>query len=188
MPNIWTDTYHQIPQQAIPSYVAIALGLAVGILLTHILVPRIAAFLGKQTQNTSLQKHNLPLLLSSVFFTTFGLYIYFRAIEIHVRYLFPESGLFVFTTGSITAIQCTRRYLMDSFPNYIPSINAATSFVSSLSGFILSLFATRLLASNCELAHNILIGATGVVSVTSFILLWYFDERLRRRSRFGGMG
>jgi len=109
----------------------------------------------------------------------------FRSAQTHQPWIAVDIGFAILGAGTVLNFQCITMYVVDTFTLHAASALAAVSFLRSLAGFGFPLFAPPLYNSLGYGLGNTVIAIIGIVlGCPATCLLWYFGERIRRKSRF----
>ena len=76
-------------------------------------------------------------------------------------------------------------YIVDSYPLYAASANAAASVLRNFTALLFPLFAPGMYAKlGYGWGNTVLAGVAVVIGIPLPVYLWYFGARLRERSRW----
>ncbi|MCJ1332201.1 hypothetical protein MMC10_008893 [Thelotrema lepadinum] len=189
-PLLFTGTYHESLGISGLNYISLGLGFWAGAQLCAPLNDRIyrhlKATLGK---GKGRPEFRVPLMLPGSIIIPIGLFIYGWTAQYQTHWIGPNIGAVLFSMGSIIGFQCIQTYLVDSYTRYAASAVGAAAVLRSLFGFGFPLFAPYMYAALGYGWGNSLLGFLAIgLGVPAPVVLWYFGEKMRGRSRFAAGG
>jgi hypothetical protein len=96
---------------------------------------KIYGFLKSRNHGLGLPEHRAPLLIPSAFLIPAGFLWYGWSIEMHLHWIMPNIGAFLFAAGIIMGMQSITSYVVDAYPLYAASATAALTVLRALTGF-----------------------------------------------------
>ena len=127
----------------------------------------------------------MPLMIPFSFLVPIGIFIYGWSAQLHLHWIVPNVGAFIFGMGTIAAFQCVTTYLVDSYTRFAASAIAAVTVLRSLAGFGFPLFAPAMYTALGYGWGNSVVGFAAIcIGFPAPVLLWLFGEKLRKKSKF----
>lgn len=187
---LWTGPYGEPLGIAGLNYLALGLGFWAGAQVCAPLNDRIYRYLkNTRGEGKGRPEFRVPLMFPGALLIPTGLLIYGWTAQHHTHWIAPDIGCVVFSAGCIVCFQCIQTYLVDAYTRYAASAVAAATVLRSLFGFGFPLFAPYMYASLDYGWGNTLLAFLGVgLGVPAPIMLWYFGQKLRERSKFAAGG
>jgi len=194
-PALWTGAppagYGQSVGVGGLNYISLGLGFSLGTQLTAPLNDRLYRRLKARNAGVGRPEFRVPLMLPGALVAPLGLFLYGWAAQFadRVHWIVPNIGACVFATGTIVGFQCVQIYLVDSYTRYAASALAAATVLRSLAGFGFPLFAPTMfqalgLGWGCSLLGFVALG----LGVPAPLVLWFYGQKLRARSKFAAGG
>ena len=189
-PLLFTGVYHETLGISGLNYISLGIGFWAGAQICAPLNDRIYRRLKATRGNgKGRPEFRVPLMLPGSFITPIGLFIYGWTAEYRTHWIAPNIGALLVAMGSIICFQCIQTYLVDSYTRYAASAVGAAAVLRSLFGFGFPLFAPYMYARLGYGWGNSLLGFLGIgLGVPAPIVLWYFGEKMRARSKFAAGG
>lgn len=131
----------------------------------------------------------IPMLLVTCLFLPTGLFLYGWSAERHFHWIVPNIGAAIMSCGVIVAFQCIQTYVVDAYTRYAASAIGAVTVLRSLAGFGFPLFAPTMYNNLGYGWGNSLLGFVALgIGIPAPILLWFYGEALRKKSKFAAGG
>ncbi|OJI99816.1 hypothetical protein ASPVEDRAFT_81408 [Aspergillus versicolor CBS 583.65] len=140
-----------------------------------------------RTSNTSPppERRLIPALVIAPFVPA-GMYLFAWTSRSDIHWTVPTVGFILIMAGVITLMQCMFGYMAVAYPHYSASLFAMNDFARSTLAFAAVLWSGPLYAHLGVEGGTSLIGALTVPCVLGIWVLYFWGERLRKRSRFAG--
>ncbi|KAI7613670.1 hypothetical protein KC319_g20030, partial [Hortaea werneckii] len=118
-----------------------------------------------------------------------GLFLYGWSAEYHTHWIVPNIGTAIFAAGNQLVFQNCQTYIVDSYTRFAASAIAATTVLRSLGGFAFPLFAPYMYRALGYGWGNSVLGFLGIaVGFPAPLILWWYGESLRKKSKFAAGG
>ncbi|KAH8681311.1 major facilitator superfamily domain-containing protein [Xylariales sp. PMI_506] len=172
------------------NYLSLGLGFFLGSQVAAPLQDRVYVALKRRNGGgAGRPEYRVPMMVPGAVLVPVGLLIYGWTAEYKVHWIAPNIGACVFAAGSVIGFQCVQTFLVDAYTRYAASAIGAATVLRSLAGFGFPLFASSLfdrlgLGWGCSLLA--LVGV--LIGWPSPILLWFYGEKLRKKSPFAAGG
>ncbi|KAK5117953.1 hypothetical protein LTR62_003997 [Meristemomyces frigidus] len=183
--SLWTEQYHERVDTSGLHYIALALGEIVGSQIAGKSMDRLwRRFKAKARamDEIGVPEWHLPMMLPATLVMPAGLLIYNWAAAYHIHGIVVDLGVFLYPVGGQALAQPLQAYLIDSYPEFTGSANAATRFVSSMCAFGFPLFAPSMYrVLGYSWGNTTIAGVALVLLAPAPLLLWRFGARLRTK-------
>ncbi|KAL9621746.1 MAG: hypothetical protein Q9160_003864 [Pyrenula sp. 1 TL-2023] len=185
-PPLFQQTYHESLGIAGLNYISLGLGFFFGAPLcgktNDVIYQKLKA---RHAPLPGRPEYRMPLMIPFSLLVPFGLFLYGWSAQYRLHWILPNIGAFFFAAGTIAAFQCVQTYLVDAYTRYAASAIGAVTVLRSLCGFGFPLFAPTMYEKLGYGWGNSALGFVAlVVGLPSPALMYWFGERLRRRSPF----
>ncbi|GAA6062213.1 hypothetical protein JCM10212_006448 [Sporobolomyces blumeae] len=183
--NIFEQLYGQSVGIASTNFVSMGLGFFIasqaGARLLDVLYRRLKRHYGTEGK----PEYRLPFQFPAAILMPSGLLLYGWSAEHRLPWICVDVGMAVVSLAIILVFQSTQLYLIDVFPVHAASAVSTLVCLRSLFGFALplagpSLFQHLGYGPGCSLLAGIAI----LISWPMIPILWFYGERIRRRSRY----
>lgn len=131
------------------------------------------------------ERRLIPALFIAPFVPA-GMYLFAWTSRSDIHWTVPTVGFVLIMAGVITLMQCMFGYMAVAYPHYSASLFAMNDFARSALAFAAVLWSGPLYARLGVEGGTSLIGALTVPCVLGIWVLFFWGERLRKRSRFAG--
>lgn len=181
--DIWTTKYYQSLEISGLHYIAMCIGSVLG---AQIGGPLMDFTFGRLTQKAGgkwVPEFHLPIMLPGAVFTAVGLFWYGWSAQKTLFWLNVDAGSAILSFGSqLTGIPLTA-YVIDAYPEYASSAQAAAQVLRSLAAFGFPLFAPPLYsAAGYGWGNTMLAIVSLIISIPAAVLIWIYGARLRSQS------
>ncbi|KAK4608916.1 Efflux pump vrtL [Fulvia fulva] len=185
-PRVWAQVYGQTNKGiAGLNYISLGLGFFIGTQIAAKFADKIYKSLMAKNNDTGRSEFRVPLMFPGAVMVPVGLFIYGWTAQYHTHWIGPNIGTAIFAAGNQLVFQNCQTYLVDSYTRYAASAIAATAVFRSLGGFAFPLFAPYMYNALGYGWGNTTLGFVGVaVGFPSPLILWWYGERLRKKSTF----
>ncbi|KAI0547474.1 major facilitator superfamily domain-containing protein [Xylaria curta] len=196
--QLWVDRYGQSKLVSSLHYIAISVGIALGVQGGG----RVMDWVYRRLRERDCAKnktsaagvggklppgkpeYRVPYMIPGILLMPSGLFWYGWSAQYHYHWIVVDIGAAVFTIGSFTYSQALSAYILDEFREYAASANAAVRVLSQILGFVFPIFAPRLYSTldygwgNSVLAFIFILLAFPVPAC-----LWLWGDKLRAIGR-----
>lgn len=186
-PILWTSPTYYNESIGIGglNYISLGLGFWCGSQICAPLNDRIYRGLKARSNNMGRPEFRVPLLGVAAILIPAGLFIYGWTAQTHRHWIAPNTGAFLFGTGTIISFQCMQTYMVDTYTRFAASALAASAFLRSIAGFGFPLFAPYMYeALQYGWGNSVLAFIAIAIGIPAPIFLWRFGEALRRKSTY----
>ncbi|EME38931.1 hypothetical protein DOTSEDRAFT_75587 [Dothistroma septosporum NZE10] len=185
-PTVWTQVYNETNKGiAGLNYISLGLGFFIGTQIAAKFADKIYKNLKAKNNGIGRSEFRVPLMFPGAVMVPVGLFIYGWTAQYHTHWIGPNIGTAIFAAGNQLVFQNCQTYLVDSYTRYAASAIAATAVFRSLGGFAFPLFAPYMYHALGYGWGNTTLGFVGVaVGFPSPFILWWYGERLRKKSTF----
>ncbi|KAI1877187.1 uncharacterized protein JN550_001259 [Neoarthrinium moseri] len=171
------------------NYISLGLGFFLGAQICAPLQDRIYAALKRRNGGPGRPEYRVPMMIPGALLVPFGLFIYGWTAEYKTHWIGPNIGACLFAAGTIIGFQCVQTFLVDTYTRYAASAVGAGTVLRSLAGFGFPLFASSLYDRLGLGWGNSLLAFLGIaIGWPAPIMLWFYGEKLRKRSPFAAGG
>ncbi|KAL4924814.1 MFS transporter [Aspergillus undulatus] len=182
--SLWTDQYNQSVEISGLHYIAVAMGEIAGSQLTAYLMDRLYRYWTVTLSRPHAPESRLPLELLGAIAGPLGLFFYGWAAAYHLHWAIVDLGMIIAALGMQSNGMPMQAYVMESYPEHVGSVSAASQFLRSLTAFCFPLFSPRMYEVLGYGWANSTIAFLGLVlGVPAPFVLWAWGERLRARAR-----
>ncbi|KAJ5219653.1 MFS multidrug transporter [Penicillium chermesinum] len=186
-PTLWTSPkyYNESPGIGSLNYLSLALGLWTGTQVTAPLNDRVYRALMARNNGVGRPEFRLPLMVITALCMPVGFFIYGWTAEAHCHWIAPNIGAFIMSIGLVVGFQCIQTYVIDTYTRYAASAQAAVAFLRSIAGFGFPLFAPYMYnALAYGWGNSVLAFVAIALGIPTPIFLWFYGERLRKRTTY----
>ncbi|KAL8665668.1 MAG: hypothetical protein Q9168_007651 [Polycauliona sp. 1 TL-2023] len=188
-PVLWTGQYHESIGIAGLNYISLGIGFTLGSQILSPLNDRIYRILKKKNDGVGKPEFRIPIMIPGSVLLPVGLFIYAWTAQYNTHWIGPNIGAVIFAAGAIAGFQSVQTYLVDAYTRYAASAIAAATVLRSLAGFGFPLFAPYMYDKLDYGWGNSLLGFLAIaIGLPAPVLLWFYGERLRKRSPFAAGG
>ncbi|KAH6659633.1 major facilitator superfamily domain-containing protein [Truncatella angustata] len=167
------------------NYISLGLGFFLGAQVCAPLQDRVYAGLKRRNGGPGRPEYRVPMMVPGAILVPSGLLIYGWTAEYKTHWIGPNIGACIFAAGTIIGFQCVQTFLVDTYTRYAASAVGAATVLRSLAGFGFPLFASSLYDRlGLGWGNTLLAFLAIVIGWPSPIMLWFFGEKLRKRSPF----
>lgn len=188
-PTLWEQHYGEPKNIASLHYVAAGIGYFIGIQICMGCADRFYRVLKRRNNDVEKAEFRLPLTAIPAVLLPAGLFCYGWTAEYKVHWAGPSVSIAVVMCGCTIVFQNTAAYMMEAYTLYNASVSAATYLCRGICAFVLPLFGPTMYDR---------LGYGWVGTILGFLalffawvvplLLWFFGERLRKKSSFATGG
>ncbi|KAJ5909052.1 Major facilitator superfamily domain general substrate transporter [Penicillium taxi] len=183
-PEVWTGAYHESSSIGGLNYLSVAIGSFAGLFFNLKLVDRIYKTLKARNNNIGKPEYRMPSLAVGSIITTIGLFWYGWSIG-NTHWIMPNIGALLFTAGTISCLQGTQTYIVDSYETHAASAMAACAILRSLCGFGFPLFAPYMyLSLGYGWGTSVLAFITMAIGWSAPFVFYLYGPKLRALSRY----
>lgn len=181
--DVWITRYHQSAELSGLHYIALAGGEIAGSQVAGWLIDRIyRKAAAASSDGIPRPEHRIPLAFAARAIVPVGLLIYGWTIEYKQTWVAVDIGMFVALFGMQMAGNALQAYEMDIYTEYASSALAASTFLTSLCGFLFPLFAPAMYkAMGYGWGNSLLAFLVLFIGIPMPMLLLKYGERLRGR-------
>jgi MFS family permease len=129
-------------------------------------------------------EYRLPPMLPGSAMIPIGLLIYGWTIQYHVHWFVPLIGTFFIGFGMITVFTPVGTYLVDAFPEYAASANAANTVFRSIGGGLLPLAGPKMYQALDQGWGNSLLACISLGMMGMIILAMQYGEVVRTHPKY----
>ncbi|ETS83235.1 hypothetical protein PFICI_05111 [Pestalotiopsis fici W106-1] len=167
------------------NYISLGVGFFLGAQVCAPLQDRVYAGLKARNGGPGRPEYRVPMMVPGAVLVPVGLFIYGWTAEYKTHWIGPNIGAALFAAGTIIGFQCVQTYLVDTYTRYAASAVGAATVLRSLAGFGFPLFASSLYDRlGLGWGNSLLAFLAIAIGWPSPILLWFYGEKLRKRSPF----
>ncbi|KAF3021949.1 hypothetical protein E8E14_009403 [Neopestalotiopsis sp. 37M] len=167
------------------NYISLGVGFFLGAQVTAPLQDRVYAGLKARNGGPGRPEYRVPMMVPGAILVPVGLFIYGWTAEYKTHWIGPNIGAALFAAGTIIGFQCVQTYLVDTYTRYAASAVGAATVLRSLAGFGFPLFASSLYDRlGLGWGNSLLAFLAIAIGWPSPIMLWFYGEKLRKRSPF----
>ena len=178
--SLWTVRYGQSVTASGLHYIAIALGCIVAAQGGARLTDRIWQHLKTQARGETQPEYRVPLMIPGNIIISAGLFWYGWTAQARAFWLLPDVGIAMFSCGIILGTQAMQQYVMDAFPEYVASAQAASQLPRNIAGFAFPLFAPAMYRRLGYGWGNSLLAITFIaIAAPAPLILWKYGAKLR---------
>ncbi|KAG9665996.1 MFS general substrate transporter, partial [Aureobasidium melanogenum] len=178
---VFEEHYHFSPSNVGLSYIAIGIGMFIGLILTGASSDRILKRLTAANANVPKPEFRLPPLIACGIFMPIGLFIYGWTAQKHVQWAVPMLGTLFFGIGMMSCMICIQTYLVDGFTVYAASAIAANTLLRSIVGGLLPLAGLDMYNTLGLGWGNSLIGFVALALLPIPVAFYFYGEKVRKR-------
>lgn len=187
-PSLFGKQYGETPGIQGLNYISIGIGFFLGTQVCAPLQDRIYAALKRRyvpDGGPGRPEFRVPLMVPGAILVPVGLFIYAWTAEAKTHWIGPNIGALIFACGAIIGFQCVQGYLVDTYTRFAASAVGAATVLRSLAGFGFPLFAPAMYSAlGYGKGGTILAVAAIVIGWPAPILLWFFGDKWRAKSKF----
>lgn len=187
-PTVWTgpdSIYRQSVGIGGLNYISLGVGFFIGTQIAAISADRIYKRLKSQNDGVGRSEFRVPLMVPGSILVPIGLFIYGWSAQARTHWIVPNIGTAIFAAGNQMVFQCCQTYIVDAYTRFAASAIAATTVLRSLGGFAFPLFAPAMYMSLGYGWGNSVLAFVGLaIGFPAPILLWWYGEKLRKKSQF----
>ncbi|KAL1301458.1 hypothetical protein AAFC00_005708 [Neodothiora populina] len=184
-PSLWTGVYGESVGIGGLNYISLGLGFFLGTQIGAPMIDGVYRRLKKKNGGVGRSEFRVPLMIPGSILMPVGLFIYGWTAEYKTHWIAPNIGTALFAMGCIMIFQASQTYVVDSYSRFAASAVASTTVLRSLAGFGFPLFARSLYGALGYGWGNSLLGFVAIAfGIPAPILLWFYGETLRKKSRF----
>ncbi|KAK9422376.1 putative Major facilitator superfamily (MFS) profile domain-containing protein [Seiridium unicorne] len=167
------------------NYLSLGLGFFLGAQVCAPLQDRVYAGLKRRNGGPGRPEYRVPMMVPGAILVPSGLLVYGWTAEYKTHWIGPNIGACMFAAGTIIGFQCVQTFLVDTYTRYAASAVGAATVLRSLAGFGFPLFASSLYDRlGLGWGNTLLAFLAIVIGWPSPIMLWFYGEKLRKRSPF----
>ncbi|KAI0177515.1 major facilitator superfamily transporter [Pestalotiopsis sp. NC0098] len=167
------------------NYISLGVGFFLGAQVCAPLQDRVYAGLKARNGGPGRPEYRVPMMVPGAVLVPVGLFIYGWTAEYKTHWIGPNIGAALFAAGTIIGFQCVQTYLVDTYTRYAASAVGAATVLRSLAGFGFPLFASSLYDRlGLGWGNSLLAFLAIAIGLPSPIMLWFYGEKLRKRSPF----
>lgn len=167
------------------NYISLGLGFFLGAQVCAPLQDRVYAGLKRRNGGPGRPEYRVPMMIPGALLVPIGLLIYGWTAEYKTHWIGPNIGACLFAAGTIIGFQCVQTFLVDTYTRYAASAVGAATVLRSLAGFGFPLFASSLYDRlGLGWGNTLLAFLAILIGWPSPIMLWFYGEKLRKRSPF----
>lgn len=178
---VFEEHYHFSPSNVGLSYIAIGIGMFIGLILTGASSDRILKRLTAANANIPKPEFRLPPLIACGIFMPIGLFIYGWTAQKHVQWAVPMLGTLFFGIGMMSCMICIQTDLVDGFTVYAASAIAANTLLRSIVGGLLPLAGLDMYNTLGLGWGNSLIGFVALALLPIPVAFYFYGEKVRER-------
>lgn len=184
-PAVWLTVYNEDTGIAGLNYISLGIGFFIGTQIAAKFADRIYKNLKAKNNDQGRSEFRVPLMFPGAVMVPIGLVIYGWSAQYKTHWIVPNIGTAIFAAGNQLVFQNCQTYLVDSYTRYAASAIAATAVFRSLGGFAFPLFAPYMYHALGYGWGNSTLAFVGVaVGFPAPFILWWYGERLRKKSTF----
>lgn len=184
-PMVWMRQYNEPVGIAGLNYISLGLGFFIGTQIAAKFADKIYKKLKAKNNDQGRSEFRVPLMFPGAVMVPIGMLIYGWAAQYKTHWIVPNIGTAIFAAGNQLVFQNCQTYLVDAYTRYAASAIAATAVFRSLGGFAFPLFASAMYDSLGYGWGNTTLAFIGVaVGFPAPFILWWYGERLRKKSTF----
>lgn len=184
-PKLWELEYGESVSIGGLNYISLGVGFFLGTQICAPLQDGIYRKLKARNNGVGRPEFRVPLMIPGAVLVPVGLFWYGWTAEKHTHWILPNIGAAIFAAGVIIGFQCIQTYIVDAYTRYAASAIGAATVLRSLAGFGFPLFAPYMYSALGYGWGNSLLGFLAVgLGCPAPILLWWYGEKLRKRSTF----
>ncbi|WPH02959.1 Hypothetical protein R9X50_00583100 [Acrodontium crateriforme] len=184
-PTLWTDVYHESVGIGGLNYISITIGLTTGMQLGGRGSDYIYRRMKEKAGGTGRPEFRIPLLFAGVLTVSSGLFIYGWSAAYHTHWIVPNIGAAIMAAGASCSFTALQTYTIDTYTQFAASAIGATAVVRSMAGFGFPLFAPQMYKAVGYGWGNSILAFVGLgVGLPGAVVLWFFGEKLRKKSTY----
>lgn len=184
-PGVWEGVYGESVGIAGLNYISLGVGFVLGAQVNARVSDRIYHWLKMKRNNTGAPEFRVPPMFVGSMFIPVGLFWYGWSVQARIHWIMPNTGIAIFSVGSIVCLQCMQTYLIDSFARVAASGMAAAVVLRSLAGFGFPLFAPYMYqALDYGWGNSLLALLNILIGVPAPFLFWFYGAKLREMSQY----
>ncbi|KAI7337565.1 MFS multidrug transporter [Hortaea werneckii] len=171
------------------NYISLGLGFYLGTQIAAKTADRIYKKLKAKNGGVGRSEFRVPLMFPGAIMVPIGLFLYGWSAQAHTHWIVPNIGTAIFAAGNQLVFQNCQTYIVDSYTRFAASAIAATTILRSLGGFGFPLFAPYMYRALGYGWGNSVLGFLGIaVGFPAPLILWWYGESLRKKSKFAAGG
>ncbi|KAJ5280623.1 Major facilitator superfamily domain general substrate transporter [Penicillium angulare] len=179
--TVFTSTYGFSVGVSGLAYLGIGLGFAVGLLIMGLTNDRMVARLTAQNGGKFEPEMRMPTMIIFACIIPISFFWYGWTADKHVFWIVPIIGMFPFGVGMMGVFMPIQTYVIDCYPAYAASANAALTATRSLVGALLPLAGPSMFDSLGLGWGNSLLGFLALAFVPIPIIFIKFGKNIRER-------
>jgi Major Facilitator Superfamily len=184
-PLLWAVNYKESIGIGGLNYISLGIGFFLGTQISAPIQDYIYRSLKSRNNGVGCPEFRIPLMIPGALFVPIGLFWYGWTAENQAHWILPNIGAAFISAGIIIGFQSIQTYIVDSYTRYAASAIGASTVLRSLAGFGFPLFAPYMYSTLGYGWGNSLLGFVAIgIGWPAPILLWFFGERLRKRSTY----
>ncbi|OJI90636.1 hypothetical protein ASPTUDRAFT_114205 [Aspergillus tubingensis CBS 134.48] len=184
-PTLWKTQYHLPASTGSLHYLAPCIGYLLGAQTCALVSDKIYPRLKTSNHGIGKPEFRLPLMIPASLLVPIGFFIYGWSAQYRTHWIVPDIGIALPLMGATVIFQCTSAYLLEAYSVYGASANGGVYILRGLTGFGFPLFSPVMYRVLGYGWGNSLLGFVAVVIGCPIPwVLWWFGERLRRKSSF----
>ena len=185
-PMLWRNQYGiRRPSISGLNYISLGVGFFIGTQIAAFSADKIYKSLKAKHGGVGRSEFRVPLMVPGSLLVPIGLFIYGWTAQEETHWIGPNIGAAIFAAGNQMVFQCCQTYIVDAYTRYAASAIAATTVLRSLGGFAFPLFAAAMYRGLGYGWGNSVLGFVGLaIGFPAPILLWWYGEKLRKKSQF----
>lgn len=178
--SLWTARYGQSVTVSGLHYIAIALGCIIAAQGGARFTDRIWQHLKTRARGETQPEYRVPLMIPGNIIITAGLFWYGWTAQARAFWLLPDIGIAIFSCGIILGTQAMQQYVMDAFPDYVASAQAASQLPRNIAGFAFPLFAPAMYRRlGYGWGNSLLAFVFIAIAAPAPVILWKYGAKLR---------
>ncbi|RAL04138.1 MFS transporter [Aspergillus ibericus CBS 121593] len=179
--SVFEETYGFSTGLSGLAYLGIGIGFLVGLLLIALSSDRIVKKLTARNHGTFLPEMRLPTMIVFSCLLPISFFWYGWSAKYHVHWIVPILGMMPFGIGMMGLYMPIQTYVIDCYPAYAASANAALTALRSLVGALLPLAGPKLFSSLGLGWGNSLLGFLALAFVPVPIFFNRYGQRIREK-------
>lgn len=184
-PRLWTDVYGESVGTGGLNYISLGLGFFLGTQIGAPLNDSIYRRLKAKNGGVGRSEFRVPLMVPGSILMPIGLFWYGWSAQARMHWIMPDIGAVIFSMGTIMIFQSCQTYIIDAYTRFAASAIASATVLRSLAGFGFPLFAPAMYEALGYGWGNTVLGIIAIVlGIPAPILLWFYGEKLRSRSKY----
>lgn len=176
---LWTVRYKQSVSIAGLHYISLSLGFIIGGQCCAVFDNKISSRMRKDESEVE-PEHRLLIMIPGALLVAIGLVWYGWSAQVHLHWMMPDIGIFIFAFGCSLGVQNTQLYIIDAYRHHAASALAASNVLRFIAGFTLPLLAPSLFKRLDYGWGNTLLGFLALVfGFLGPLVLWVYRRTLR---------